>query len=670
MGDGERHKSSVFGDYDLFETLGQGGIGEAYVARSRRGEHADTFVCLKIMGREFQAASGARRREAIDSLRHEARVVSQLHHPNIARLLDSGAYNDVWFLAFELIEGATLGEVLAMQPLGRGMAPNHARRIGLEVAAALQCAHDHDVLHRDIKPNNILVGMDGQVKLVDFGLAKANARNAADFTVGVGTPRYWAPEQIREEALGPSTDIYALGVVLYELLATVHPFHDNDPAEFRKNVLRGVPQHNLREFGVPDDLAAIVERCLHTDPGQRFESAAALQTALRCGAKASGFEYDIGEIASAARELSAETRVIASDESLRYESGHKGATVIADVHRRETLFETPQALADEIREAIPGSMSNHVRDQVMEDLSLLAKQARERRHSHTARRRDSSTTEEPSTLGAQAVTPRQRGATVLEVQEPATTVYGSPEPPTASYGTAEPLPTPARRRSRKTIRGFSQPGSTELKSDPPPPSTPPSETPARAATIAVTSRRRVGWSAVALVGTCLAVAAVFALAPSHPTSKRTAHAPSQTERAQTSPPPVLERHEPAPTPMQPVEQPSAPPPAELPAAPLPTAAAIHVATDGAAHPTTKRAATAKPAEPKGPLVQVTVGLIPYGNVSIDGKRAGVAPVIAKLALGPHLIVGRNPEFRDERTVVVTPDVHTVVLDLRDGKPSH
>ena len=140
-----------FGDYQVLEELGQGGIGEAYVARPKRGEHAHGLVCLKIMGREFQAAKGSRRRAAIDSLRNEARVVSQLRHPNIARLLDSGAYNDVWFLAFELVEGANLGEILALQEPGAGLPSEYVRRIGIEVASALQCAHEHDVLHRDIK---------------------------------------------------------------------------------------------------------------------------------------------------------------------------------------------------------------------------------------------------------------------------------------------------------------------------------------------------------------------------------------------------------------------------------------------------------------------------------------------------------------------------------------
>ena len=663
MRDGDHHESE-FGDYVLLDILGQGGTGVAWRARARRGKHADSLVCLKIMGREFQAATGNRRREAIDSLRHEARVVSQLRHPNIARLLDSGAFNDVWFLAFELVEGATLGEVLTVQPLGDGLAPQHARRIGLEVAAALQCAHEHDVLHRDIKPNNILVGIDGQVKLVDFGLAKANARHAADFTVGVGTPRYRAPEQIREEPLGPATDIYALGLVLYELLATVHPFHDDDPVEFRKNVLRGVPQYDLRKLGVPEDLAAIIEGCLRSDPSQRFQSAAALQTALRSGAKASGFEYDMGEIASAARDVAAESRVVASGASVHEESGHQGETVIANVHSRTTRFETPQELADEVRDAMPGSMSSHMRDQVNDDLSVMARQARDRRHSHTARRRDAATAEATVLDDAPTISRREREATVLEVGEPRTAMDGTPVS----------LPTPPRR-TRKTIRGFSQPGSTELKSDPPPaPAEADSESQPRADTINIAPRKRRGRSTLALAIVGGLAAAVFAIVPTRSTPKRTSRPPTQAtvQRSAATAEPSKPEPAMAATPPDPMAT-SPQPPAETaqPASAPQVSPAPQASVDAAPRRLAKASVASKALDAKGPLVQVTIGLIPYGNVSIDGKRAGSAPVDVKLAPGPHHVVGRNPEFRLERTVVVTPDVHGVVLDLlRDGKPSH
>ena len=303
MTEGERQQGEIFGDYEVFELLGEGGVGAAYVARAKRGEHAGKLVCLKIMRRSLQAAKARERRDAIRMLRHEARIVAQLDHPNIARLLDSGSYNDVWFLAFELVEGANLGEILVMQGSGAGLAPEHARRIGLEIAAALECAHEHDVLHRDVKPSNILIGTDGQVKLLDLGVAKANAAHASDFTVGVGTPRYRAPEQIREEALTPRTDIYALGLVLYELLTTVHPFDDEDPLQLRKNVLRGEVPSGLRELGVPQNLVAVVECCLQRDPANRFQSARALQNALKAGAKPSGFAFEMGELASAARDV-------------------------------------------------------------------------------------------------------------------------------------------------------------------------------------------------------------------------------------------------------------------------------------------------------------------------------------------------------------------------------
>jgi serine/threonine protein kinase len=665
MRDDERFKSREFGPYEILDFLGQGGIGEAYVARTKQGEHANQRVCLKIMGREFQASTGSRRREAIDSLRHEARVVSQLEHPNIARLLDSGAVNDVWFLVFELIEGASLGEVLSLQEPEQGLAPQHVRRIGLEVAAALQCAHEHDVLHRDIKPNNILVGTDGAVKLVDFGLAKANARGASDFTVGVGTPRYWAPEQIREEALTPATDIYALGVVLYELLTTAHPFQDDDASEFRKNILRGIPQHDLRALGVPDDLAEIVHGCLKADSWQRFQSAAALQTALRSGAKASGFEFDMGEIASAARELSAETRAMAADSNLRAESGHGAETVHADVHRRTTRYETPQELADEMREGIPGTISSHVRDEVMDDLSRMARQARDRRHSHTARRRDGPSAEGAPLNEQPTVHGRRRDATVLE----------GPEHLSRSEPAEETLPTPARRRSRRTVQGFSQlrtsadaAAATASRSTPPEASATIEAGEQRAPTeeLGVKHRGRRLAIVLGLVATAIAAGILVQTTNGSSTaSRRSAAAASRSTTPGRRPPEavattIAARTE-APTPLPvPVENPPVPPAAAT-APAVPTIAPTEPPIATVPRPSTRASRETRPS------VKVTIGLIPYGEVFIDGKAAGRAPVTMSLTTGPHRVVGRNSEFRNQRTVVVTPETHGVVLDLRDGK---
>jgi serine/threonine-protein kinase len=191
---------SLIGDYELMYELGRGAIGETFAAQVIAGPRNGQLVCLKVLAQEFRGARSAERDAAVRYLRHEARVVSQLDHPNIARLLDSGVSGDVWYIAFELVDGANLSEVLAHGALGA----HHVMHLGLELSKALACAHERDVLHRDIKPSNILISTAGEVKLVDFGLAKVNAGAASQFSQHVGTPRYFAPEQIRGDRSRPT----------------------------------------------------------------------------------------------------------------------------------------------------------------------------------------------------------------------------------------------------------------------------------------------------------------------------------------------------------------------------------------------------------------------------------------------------------------------------------
>ena len=282
------------GDYELLYELGRGAVGETFAARALAGSRNGRLVCLKVLAQEFRGIRSAKRDVAIRYLQHEARVVSQLEHPNIAKLLDSGTAGDVWYLVFELVEGANLTDVLAEGMLGA----YHVMHLGLELSKALACAHERDVLHRDIKPSNILISSGGEVKLVDFGLAKLNAAAASQFSQHVGTPRYFAPEQLRGEALTPATDIYSAGLVLFELLTRSHPFDSPDIDVFRENVLRGLPQRSLRGRNFPADLVAIVETCIQLDSAKRFANGTALANALRAAIDqcSSAGDADLGDL--------------------------------------------------------------------------------------------------------------------------------------------------------------------------------------------------------------------------------------------------------------------------------------------------------------------------------------------------------------------------------------
>jgi hypothetical protein len=706
MTQGDRQRGWEFGNYEVFELLGEGGVGAAYVARAIEGQHARELVCLKMMRRTMQAAKWSERRDAIRMLRHEARVVSQLHHPNIARLLDSGSHNDLWFLAFELIEGTNLGDILVMAG-GSGLKPELVRRIGLEIAAALSCAHEHDVLHRDVKPSNILIGTDGQVKLVDFGVAKVNAAEASDHTRGVGTPRYWAPEQIREEAVTPRTDIYALGLVLYELLTGVHPFDDEDPIQLRKKILGGRLPDAFFKLELPQDLVSIIECCLRTDPASRFHSARALQTALLAGAKAAGFTYEMGELAIAARDKVGEFR-------RDYREGEGGtpsqSPTVPHSPLEPTQGQAPTAMAAAIEDGLPSTMEAAARDEVLRDLRVLGRQAyedRQRRDTSHGRRRQTTAAEvwdtdsaaDPSEpddrrrqtgLEAEAEgDARRRTVTTLEVLEPQPGSAPATKPemqslPELGSGAAgnpsEPSldePSTPRRRSRKTVRGFTNPKPAGDSSGLIPEPGSGRERAATLPTAAQGKRARVAlWTGLTATMLLFAVAALVLWPSSKPNSRHRAPPLSEPEhraavRTRAPSSPTEQRPETAAPATAafapksvltsgPTQAPAAPTPVQEPGSRKPTSSARVGKTN---HPPIAQEASA---QNDRELITVTVGLIPYGEVEIDGKLARQAPVFAKLRPGPHRIVARNRLRRVEKNVVVTAETHLFVLDLRDA----
>ena len=178
-------KRSQLGDYELLESLVGGGVGQTYAARALKGRYIGKRVCLKILAQRYESTRADdydMREHAIELLKHEAHVCRQLDHPNIVALIDSAEDDGVWYLVFELVEGANLWELLESIPGGAGMWPAHVRSIGFDIAQALQYAHQRDVTHRDIKPGNIMVSTEGVAKLIDFGVAKMDTAHSDVFT--------------------------------------------------------------------------------------------------------------------------------------------------------------------------------------------------------------------------------------------------------------------------------------------------------------------------------------------------------------------------------------------------------------------------------------------------------------------------------------------------------
>src|SRR5262245_48296755 len=213
---------TLIGPYLIDGPLGAGGMGEVYRATdSRLGRH----VALKVIRR---AATGDATGEdlALDRLLREATLASALNHPNIVTIYETGVIEADRYIAMELVDGVTLRQAAADGvPLARALS------VARQIAEALAVAHAAQIVHRDIKPDNVMVRPDGYVKLMDFGLARVqvavdteSTRAGSDPGMIIGTVGYMAPEQARGEAVAPEADVFAFGVLLYELVTGRHPF--------------------------------------------------------------------------------------------------------------------------------------------------------------------------------------------------------------------------------------------------------------------------------------------------------------------------------------------------------------------------------------------------------------------------------------------------------------
>jgi serine/threonine protein kinase/tetratricopeptide (TPR) repeat protein len=266
--------------YTIVEKLGSGGMGVVY-----RAEDLDLGrpVALKFLPGELSGDPAA-----LERFRREARAASSLNHPNICTIYEIGRDAGETFIAMELLRGATLKDRLAAGPLPAG----EIREIAIEIAGALDAAHCAGIVHRDIKPANLFLTTSGHVKILDFGLAKVSTATADDGETHtmeqsltgpgriVGTVTHMSPEQIRAQPLDGRTDIFSLGVVLYEMAAGKLPFEGASTGAIFDSVLNRDP--DLAE--IPPALRDIVGRCLQKDRDLRYPSACDLAADLRRGA--------------------------------------------------------------------------------------------------------------------------------------------------------------------------------------------------------------------------------------------------------------------------------------------------------------------------------------------------------------------------------------------------
>jgi len=249
--------------YELEELVGAGGMSSVYKARDALLER---HVALKILHEHYTDDE-----EFVERFKREARAVAQLSHPNIVTVIDRGEDGGRQYIVFEYIEGENLKERVVR--LGR-LPVREALELAVQVARGLAFAHQHGLVHRDVKPQNVLLNGDGQAKVTDFGIARTlDVEGVTQTGTVLGTSNYIAPEQASGQPVDAHTDMYSLGVVLYELLAGDVPFPgENFVAVALKHV--NEPPPNLLDVRkhVPLRVAAVVDRALDKDPQQRFPS--------------------------------------------------------------------------------------------------------------------------------------------------------------------------------------------------------------------------------------------------------------------------------------------------------------------------------------------------------------------------------------------------------------
>ena len=256
--------------YRLLREIGRGGMSVVYEALDTRGGQR---VALKVLALPF-SVTAAQRSDLVARFRREERAVTQLSHPNIVAIQEIGERTGVHFIAMEFLPGESLRARLERGPLPLP----EANRVLAQIAAALTAVHEAGIVHRDVKPSNIMLLPDGSAKLLDFGVARHSDDTA--ITSGglvVGSPAYLAPEQVRGGTGTTSSDVWALGVLLYEMLAGRPPFQATDVAAVMYQVIHEPPPLLT---GLPPGMAKVLKRALDKTPERRFPSALALSEAF------------------------------------------------------------------------------------------------------------------------------------------------------------------------------------------------------------------------------------------------------------------------------------------------------------------------------------------------------------------------------------------------------
>jgi eukaryotic-like serine/threonine-protein kinase len=267
----EKRRRVLNGRYEIESVLGQGGMAKVFKGTD---QVLGRTVAIKVLSPQFTDDA-----QFVARFRREAQSAAALNHPNIVGVFDTGSQGDVHFIVMEYVEGRTLRDVIRSEgPL----LPQRAAEIADSVARALEPAHEAGMVHRDIKPGNIMLTSDGEVKVMDFGIARTSTGDTLTQTAAVlGTASYLSPEQAQGQSVDSRSDIYSLGCVLYEMVAGRAPFTGDSPVAIAYKHVRDDPVGPSRiNPDVPSDLEAVILKAMAKNPANRYQTAAELRQDL------------------------------------------------------------------------------------------------------------------------------------------------------------------------------------------------------------------------------------------------------------------------------------------------------------------------------------------------------------------------------------------------------
>src|SRR5688572_2945226 len=270
------------GPYEILAPIGSGGMGEVYRAHDSR---LNREVALKILSPALSKDPDRRER-----FEREARAAAALNHPNIVTIHSVEEIDGIPFLTLELVDGQTLGDIIPAD----GLPLDRVLTLGIALADGVGAAHQRGITHRDLKPANIMLTSDGRVKVLDFGLAKVKEEEQMAAAAGmpttaltgegriVGTVAYMSPEQAEGKPVDQRSDVFSLGIILYEMASGVRPFAGDTQMSILSAIMKDTPKPITEaRAGLPRELSKIVDRCLAKDLEDRYQSAKDLRNGLR-----------------------------------------------------------------------------------------------------------------------------------------------------------------------------------------------------------------------------------------------------------------------------------------------------------------------------------------------------------------------------------------------------